>query len=107
MYENGHGVPQNYTEAARWYQIAASQNNQAAQFRLGRLYAYGRGISQNFNEAVMLLNQAAHGDDQQFVASAQQTIQDIRNEPRRMQKQYAVNQLEGFAREHPIGTSTK
>ena len=41
MYTFGQGVPQNYTEAAKWYRLAAEQGNAQAQYNLGFLYAEG------------------------------------------------------------------
>ena len=37
MYERGNGVPQDYTEAARWYRLAADDGDDAAQCNLGLL----------------------------------------------------------------------
>lgn len=37
MYFHGRGVPQNYSEAMRWYRLAAAQGNALAQQRLERL----------------------------------------------------------------------
>ena len=36
-YENGKGVPQNYSEAVRWYKLAAKQNSSYAIKQLKRL----------------------------------------------------------------------
>ena len=44
MYANGRGVPQNYIEAAIWYQRAAAQGNPTAQYFLGLLYDKGIGV---------------------------------------------------------------
>src|SRR5215469_9394049 len=35
MYANGKGVPQDYTEAIKWYRLAADQGYSTAQFSLG------------------------------------------------------------------------
>ena len=47
MYEDGAGVPQDYTEAVRFYQVAADQGNAGAQFNLGLMHANGTGVSQD------------------------------------------------------------
>ena len=47
LHEQGHGVPQNFTEAAKWYQMAARMNLANAQCNLGQLYASGRGVPLN------------------------------------------------------------
>jgi len=36
-YDNGQGVKQDYTEAARWYRKAAEQGYALAQFNLGNM----------------------------------------------------------------------
>jgi TPR repeat protein len=47
MYAQGHGVPQDYTEALKWFHLAANQGNANAQYMLGYLYEYGRGVPQS------------------------------------------------------------
>ena len=42
---SGDGVPRNYREAARWFRKAADQGLAMAQYNLGYLYAYGRGVN--------------------------------------------------------------
>jgi uncharacterized protein len=37
IYRDGHGVPQDYTEAASWFRKAADQDSPVAQFNLGFL----------------------------------------------------------------------
>jgi uncharacterized protein len=58
MFENGRGVPQNYTEAAYWYRRAAEQGNSTAQYSLGLLYDKGFGVRQDTVEAGKWLNLA-------------------------------------------------
>ncbi len=41
MYRLGQGVPQDDSEAARWYRLAAEQGYALAQFNLGLMYARG------------------------------------------------------------------
>src|SRR5674476_513283 len=38
LYEKGDGVPQNYAQAAAWYQKSAEQGDAEAQYMLGGLY---------------------------------------------------------------------
>jgi len=59
MYEDGHGVAQNYREAAKWYRLAAEQGIALAQFNLGLLYENGQGVPQNSKEAVKWFRLAA------------------------------------------------
>lgn len=51
MYEKGHGVPQDYAEAVKWYRLVAEKGYGNAQNYLGLLYAMGQGVPQNYSEA--------------------------------------------------------
>ena len=42
----GHKVPQNYSEAAKWYRKAAEQGHREAQFCLATCYHRGTGVRQ-------------------------------------------------------------
>jgi len=55
------GVPQDYTEARRWYQMAAEQGYAGAQYFLGVLYDKGDGVPQDYVLAHMWYNLAASG----------------------------------------------
>jgi uncharacterized protein len=59
MYANGQGVPQNYSEAMKWYRLAADQGNAAAQTALGVVYASGLGVPQDQAKAVEWTRKAA------------------------------------------------
>ena len=48
MYANGRGVPQSYTEAAKWYDKAANNGDPLAQAFLGALYFSGQGVPQDY-----------------------------------------------------------
>lgn len=58
-FDFGRGVPQNYKEAAKWYQLAADHGNVKAQNNLGSFYQYGLGVATNYSQAVALYKQAA------------------------------------------------
>ena len=51
MYFQGHGVPNNDVEAARWTRMSAEQGDSAAQFTLGVMYYEGRGVSRDYMES--------------------------------------------------------
>jgi hypothetical protein len=51
MYEQGHGVVQNYREAMRWFRLAALQGDASAQSNVGVMYYKGQGIAQDYGEA--------------------------------------------------------
>ena len=58
MYAQGHGVPKNYSEAAKWFRRAANQGNADAQSNLGAMYSVGRGVPQDFVQAYIWLSVA-------------------------------------------------
>ena len=58
-YKDGHGVKENYAEAAKWFRKASEQGHADAQFQLGLLYETGRGSLQNFSEAAKWFEKAA------------------------------------------------
>ena len=45
MYASGEGVPENDTEAVKWYRLAAEQGHAVAQFHLGIKYSQRRGCT--------------------------------------------------------------
>ncbi len=59
MYRQGEGVPQDPTEAVKWYRLAAEQGDAGAQFNLGVMYEQGKGVPQDPTEAVKWYRLAA------------------------------------------------
>ena len=59
MYADGEGVPQDWTEAAKWYRKSADQGNAVAQRILGLMYSTGKGVPRNATEAVKWYRKAA------------------------------------------------
>jgi TPR repeat protein len=51
LYNNGQGVSQDFAEARRWYEKAASAGEATAMVNLGVLYLNGQGVPQNVVEA--------------------------------------------------------
>ena len=51
MYDTGHGVPQNYEEASKWYSKAAMQGDAWAQNNLGVMYQSGQVVRRDDVEA--------------------------------------------------------
>jgi TPR repeat protein len=73
LYVLGHGVPQDYGQAALWGGKAADQGDERAQSGLGHLYADGKGVPQDYLEAYFWLNLAAArstGKEQERVTKA-------------------------------------
>jgi localization factor PodJL len=58
-YAEGHGVPINFEEAAKWYGRAAQANIVPAMFRLGTLYEKGMGVKKDIETANRYYRQAA------------------------------------------------
>ncbi len=52
QYYFGSSVPQDYQEAARWFQRAAERGHSQAQCNLGMMYAVGRGVERDDVEAL-------------------------------------------------------
>ena len=63
MYAQGDGVPQDYTEAVKWYWRAAEQRNAYAQNNLGVMSRDGSGVPQDDTEAVRWFRRAAEQRD--------------------------------------------
>ena len=65
-YWSGQSVPQDYTEAVKWYRKAAEQDFANAQFNLGVCYDNGEGVAKDEVEAVKWYRKAA---EQNFAAA--------------------------------------
>ena len=52
MYYRGEGVEQNFTEAKKWFDLAAAQQYAPAQASLAVLYEKGQGVTADHKEAV-------------------------------------------------------
>ena len=63
-YENGHGVPQDYSKAVEWYRKSAEQGHAAAQYNLGVCYYNGIGVPKNTKKAMVWLRRAARLGDE-------------------------------------------
>ncbi len=59
MNDIGEGVPQDYTEAARWYRKAAEQGYSLAQFCLALMYDKGKGVPKDYIESYAWYNISA------------------------------------------------
>jgi TPR repeat protein len=58
-YENGDGVPRDYTKARQWYEKSAAQGEAKAQLYLGLQSAFGQGGPMDLVQAHMWYNLAA------------------------------------------------
>jgi type II secretory pathway predicted ATPase ExeA len=59
-YAQGSGVPQNYSEAVRWFERAAEQGSASAQWKLGLAYLNGIGIVRGEAKAAQWIQRAAN-----------------------------------------------
>jgi TPR repeat protein len=63
LYYDGRGVPQNFPEAAQWFEKSADHGYVKAQHNLGAMYAVGKGVKLNYLQAYKWLSLcAATGD---------------------------------------------
>ena len=60
LYENGNRVGQNFTEAVRWYRNAANKGDKYAQYNLGRMYQYAKGVSKDLSMAKVWYEKSAN-----------------------------------------------
>jgi TPR repeat protein len=58
---------QNYSEAVRWYKMAAVQEYNLAQLKLALMYLQGKGVPQSYVSAHMWFNIAAATDTSKYV----------------------------------------
>lgn len=63
MYFNGNIVPQDYIQAAHYYELAAEQGFAKAQYNIGAMYEAGNGVLQNDTKAVHYYELAAEQGD--------------------------------------------
>jgi TPR repeat protein len=62
-YYLGRGVPQDYTEALRWYRMAADRGEPRAEDALGYMHLKGQGVPQDYARALQWYKRAAeHGN---------------------------------------------
>lgn len=67
MYYIGQGVPKDYAEAVKWWQLAAQRNLPIAQHFLAVMYAKGQGVPQSHAEAAkwyLLAAERGHAESQ-------------------------------------------
>lgn len=59
IYAKGTGVPMDYKEAAKWYQLAADKGDTDAENHLAQLFEVGQGVPRDEAEAAKLFQRAA------------------------------------------------
>jgi hypothetical protein len=63
LYYNGYGVPQNLSQAAKWYLKAAEQGLAVGESSIGWLYQQGWGVPRNYAESLRWNSRAADQGD--------------------------------------------
>jgi len=51
LYASGKGLTQDYSQAIKWWHLAADQGNAEAQYSLGVMYGTGNGVRQDDSES--------------------------------------------------------
>ena len=77
LFSTGRGVPQNYSEAAKWFYRAATHGNADAQFALGMAYNKGQGVPRDYVLSYLWLNLSAAqavGSDREFKTTLRDAI---------------------------------
>jgi uncharacterized protein len=59
LYIDGHGVPQDVSEAVNWFRRSAEQGYAPAQHNLGAMYGSGQGLKRDYIQAYKWLNLCA------------------------------------------------
>ena len=64
IYYEGKGVPQDDSEAAKWYRKAAEKSHRVAQYNLGKCYQMGNGVNKSDAKARKWFSKAADQGDE-------------------------------------------
>ena len=59
IYYRGKGVPVDYTEAIKWYSMAAEQDIESSLYQLGQIYSLGMGVLKDFSIALDFYKRSA------------------------------------------------
>jgi TPR repeat protein len=68
LYYDGHGVPQDFSEATRWFERAAEQGYTKAQHNLGAMYGIGKGVKRDYGLAYKWLSLCAAAGEESCTA---------------------------------------
>ena len=80
MYDNGTGVPQDNTEAVKWFRLAAAQGDAEAQSNLGVMYYFGEGVPEDYVQAYKWYNLAAAAGDTRAVKNKNRVAEKMTKE---------------------------
>jgi len=98
IYDNGKGVPQDYSEAAKWYRKAAEQGHAEAQYNLGVSCAKGEGVKQDYSLAYIWLSLSAsrRGEDYNEASKARDKVATMLPPEQLMKAQQMTREWEGM-----------
>jgi len=95
-YHNGQGVPQDDTQAVRWFQRAADQGHVNAQATLGAYYWAGRGVPKDLGQAYFWSAVALHQGDR----DSESRLRGLALQMTRAQVAAAQQQVDDWLRQH-------
>jgi TPR repeat protein len=97
-YHNGEDVPQNDTQAVRWFLRAAEQGHVTAQATLGAYYWAGRGVPSDLSKAYFWSALAlAQGDE-----NSKSRLEGLASQMTRAQVFDARQQAEAWIHQHNV-----
>jgi len=77
LYLAGKGTLQDFSEASKWFILAAEQNHPLAQYELGLLYQFGQGIEPDNEKSYMWFNLAAAAGVEQAIGARDKTMRSL------------------------------
>ena len=77
IYDYGHGVPQDYKEAVKWYRKSAEQGNPSAQSNLGFMYLTGTAVAQDNVYAHMWWSIAASSGETTAATNRDKVVEEM------------------------------
>ncbi len=100
-YATGDDVPQDYSEAVRWFSMAAEQGHVMAQATLGAYYWAGRGVPQDMQKAYFWAVLAQAGGDE----ASKVRVQFLTSRMTRTQILAAQQRANDWIKEHQLMTA--
>ncbi len=77
LYLAGKGTLQDFSEASKWFILAAEQNHPLAQYELGLLYQVGQGVEMDNEKSYMWFNLAAAAGIEQAIVARDKAMRSL------------------------------
>lgn len=77
LYLAGKGTLQDFSEASKWFILAAEQHHPLAQYELGLLYQFGQGVEMDNEKSYMWFNLAAAAGVEQAIGARDKTMRSL------------------------------